>query len=130
MPRISEGWLQCAAITIFLTVGFGAFGAHGLQHILTEKGRAIFQTAVFYQAIHALGIAVVALTHGVRALPIQRICTVFLLGIVLFSGSLYALAITELSYPELRWLGAITPFGGTLFLIGWGMFAWSLRRPV
>ena len=108
---------RTAAILGFLGVALGAFGAHGLKTILEAHATtAIWQTAVLYHLVHA----VAALWASEKRSTVVWIWTA---GIVIFSGSLYLLAVTNI-----RWLGAITPFGGVLFLIGWGMVALQPRR--
>lgn len=108
---------RTAAILGFLGVALGAFGAHGLKTILEAHATtAIWQTAVLYHLVHA----VAALWASEKRSTVVWIWTA---GIVIFSGSLYLLAVTNI-----RWLGAITPFGGILFLIGWGMVAFQPRR--
>ena len=103
---------RIAALVGFLAVALGAFGAHGLKDTLTEYGTtAIWEKAVFYHFIHAVMLFVLAQRQPVRSGP--WLC--FLTGIAIFSGSLYLLAVTNL-----KWLGAITPFGGVSFLAGWG----------
>lgn len=102
---------RVAAAAGFLAVALGAFGAHGLKDILTQNGTAtVWETAVFYQFIHAVMLFVVAERKPLTAGP----WWCFLAGIVIFSGSLYLLATTNA-----RWLGAITPVGGISFLAGW-----------
>lgn len=101
----SMQWMRAGALLAFLGVALGAFGAHALEGKLDERGRHLWQTAVSYQMWHALAILVVA---GSTA----RGC--FFAGTVIFSGTLYALA---LGAP--RALGAVTPIGGLLFLAGW-----------
>jgi uncharacterized membrane protein YgdD (TMEM256/DUF423 family) len=94
-----------------LAVGLGAFGAHGLKGVLEQNHTAaVWEKAVFYHFIHAVMLFVLATKAPFR--PGPWFC--FLLGIVLFSGSLYLLALTSV-----RWLGAITPFGGVSFIVGW-----------
>jgi uncharacterized membrane protein YgdD (TMEM256/DUF423 family) len=110
-------WAAIGAGLMFLTVALGAFGAHGLKTRLAPEMLAIFETGVRYQAYHALGLLALAALKG----P-DRAGWCFLVGIVLFSGSLYALALTGV-----RWLGAITPIGGVLFLVGWALFALKLK---
>ncbi len=99
----------------FLAVGLGAFGAHGLEDILTRNDRvATWNTAVHYHFVHVLIMCVLASRE-----KLARVAwTSFLIGIVIFSGSLYVLALTNI-----KWLGAITPLGGVAFLIGWGCLA-------
>lgn len=105
---------RIAAVLGFLGVALGAFGAHGLKAILESNATmAIWQTAVLYHLVHA----VAALWASEKRPAVVWIWTA---GIVIFSGSLYILAVTNV-----RWLGAITPIGGILFLIGWGMIAFG-----
>ena len=99
-----------AAVLGFTGVALGAFGAHGLKTVLASNGTAaIWQTAVLYQLVHA----VASLWAAERRPLVSRIWAA---GVVVFSGSLYALALTNI-----KWLGAITPVGGLLFLMGWAM---------
>jgi len=98
----------------------GAFGAHALQSVLDEHHSELWHTAVNYHVWHALALALAVAVGGGRSRRAAIIC--FALGIVLFSGSLYALA---LGAP--RWTGIITPFGGLAFIIGWLAFGLSLR---
>ena len=101
-------------------VALGAFGAHALQNVLDAHHSEIWHTAVNYRVWHALALA---LSVGAGSGRSRRVAIVaFALGIVLFSGSLYALA---LGAP--RWTGLITPFGGVAFLVGWMAMGLSLR---
>ncbi|MFX3617625.1 MAG: DUF423 domain-containing protein [Sporolactobacillus sp.] len=106
------------AALAFLSVAFGAFGAHVLKEGLGEHYLSIYQTGVSYQMYHSLGlilIGLLALTafRGSAGL-LQTAGILMLLGIILFSGSLYVLSMTKTD-----WLGAITPFGGLAFLASW-----------
>lgn len=104
---------------MFLGVALGAFGAHGLKdYFLAHPDlKEIYHTAVFYQMIHGLAIL---FTSSVKA-P-TKIAMLFLMGIIFFSGSLYVMVGTQL-----KWLGAITPIGGVLFLCGWAALAFFMR---
>ena len=103
--------IRSAALSGFLAVALGAFGAHGLKELLARHGTtAIWETAVFYHFAHTVMLYVLAQRKPVQTGPWFS----FLCGILVFSGSLYLLAITNL-----RWLGAITPIGGASFLVGW-----------
>ena len=107
-----------------LTVVLGAFGAHALKEQLTEYGQSIYDKAVFYQMFHAIGIFIVAFIGDYySSINISIIIWAFVLGIVLFSGSLYILAVTKI-----RWLGMVTPIGGMFFIIGWGMLFFKLLK--
>jgi uncharacterized membrane protein YgdD (TMEM256/DUF423 family) len=119
-------WSGVGAIALALAVAFGAFGAHGLRGKLDEYSMGIYERAVFYHFIHALGLLIVPLfiRAGVLTQTIgTRICLLLLAGIVLFSGSLYALAITGV-----RVLGAVTPFGGVAFIAAWVLLGWYLLK--
>jgi uncharacterized membrane protein YgdD (TMEM256/DUF423 family) len=111
------------ALSALVSVAAGAFGAHGLRVRLTPEYLAVFETAARYQMYHALGLLAVAwaITRWPGALPVWA-GWLFVAGTVLFSGSLYALALTGV-----RWLGAITPLGGVAFLAGWLCLALTTR---
>ena len=105
-------------------VALGAFGAHGLRAMVTPEMLAVFETGVRYQMYHALGLLAVAwaITRWPEA-NLNSAGWAFIVGIVVFSGSLYLLTLTEA-----RWLGAITPIGGLAFLAGWAILVWSLAK--
>jgi uncharacterized membrane protein YgdD (TMEM256/DUF423 family) len=112
------------AIYGFLGIALGAFGAHGLRERLTPDLLAVWKTAVEYQFYHALALLLVGLLASQRpsiALTNAGIC--FALGVLIFSGSLYTLALSGQ-----RWLGAITPIGGLLFLAGWALLFWAALK--
>ncbi len=115
-------FLLVGSILGFLTVALGAFGAHALKQSIPADSLAIFQTGVQYQGLHALALLAVGTLLYVLPQPgkLKTVGWLFTVGVVIFSGSLYALAITDK-----KWLGAITPLGGLCFLIGWGLLIWS-----
>lgn len=105
---------------MFIAVAAGAFGAHALKTILSADMLAIWQTAVLYQMVHSLGLLAIGIwLRQQEHHLLRRAAWAMLLGIVLFSGSLYALALTGI-----RLLGAVTPVGGVAFLAGWALLAW------
>lgn len=110
------------ALNLFLAVALGAFGAHGLKGVLSADLLAVYRTGVDYQAIHGLGLLAVGVLLALwgPSRTLQAAGAALLLGIVLFSGSLYALSLSGI-----RMLGIITPFGGIGFLLGWGLLAWA-----
>lgn len=118
-------WLiVLGAVLGFLGVGLGAFGAHAMKNRFPADMLAIFETGVRYQMYHALAlclVGVVALSRPGSLLHASGIA--FFAGVLIFSGSLYALVLTDT-----RWLGAITPIGGLSFLAGWALFAWAILR--
>ena len=96
-----------------LSVVLGAFGAHALKDKISSYYLEIYEKAIFYQFIHGMGILLISsLKYNDIDFTFSLWC--FIIGIFLFSGSLYILSLTGI-----KWLGAITPFGGTLFVIGW-----------
>ena len=121
---MNRTFLSAGAVSAFLAVAAGAFGAHALLARLASESLAIFETAARYQMYHALGLLAVAWVAGRSAANTAEWAGwLFLLGTVLFSGSLYALALTGV-----RWLGAVTPLGGLAFLAGWLCLALSARK--
>lgn len=113
-----------AALTLLVGVGAGAFGAHGLKRVLSPELLSVWQTAVLYQVIHGLGmLAIAALGTRFGSPLLGNAGGVMFAGIVIFSGSLYALALTGA-----KWLGAVTPIGGLAFIAAWAMVALAAYR--
>jgi uncharacterized membrane protein YgdD (TMEM256/DUF423 family) len=120
----SRTFLLLGALGGFFTVALGAFAAHGLQAILSPGLLQTFHTGVDYQGLHSLALlAVGVLLRTQDAAALRLAGWAFASGILIFSGSLYLLALTDA-----RWLGAITPLGGAAFLLGWGALAWGVAR--
>lgn len=116
-------FLAIASIFGGLSVGAGAFASHALKDKLSERGLEIFETAARYQMYHALALLLVALLINQTASSQPSLVIAgwaFIIGIIIFSGSLYALSLTDIKV-----LGAITPVGGLAFIIGWGALAYS-----
>lgn len=108
--------LVAGAMLAALGVTLGAFGAHGLQAVLDPRALGWWQTAVQYQMWHAVALVALGSLRGLRVgVPAVGIA----LGTLLFSGSLYVMALTDA-----RWLGMVTPIGGLLMIVGWAMLAW------
>jgi uncharacterized membrane protein YgdD (TMEM256/DUF423 family) len=119
-------WTAIGAMLMALAVGMGAFGAHGLRNRLDNYSMSVYEKAVFYHFIHALGILLVSLLARTNAISIAgqaRVAWLLLLGIIIFSGSLYALALSGA-----RILGAVTPIGGIAFIAGWLLLAYEALR--
>jgi len=121
---MAAGWFATGSILCGLGVILGAFGAHGLRERLTPEMLVVFETGVRYHLIHGLGL--LAIAWAVSRWPdtyVNIAGYLFVAGILIFSGSLYVLAITGI-----RWLGAITPIGGVCLIIGWGLLAVGVLR--
>jgi uncharacterized membrane protein YgdD (TMEM256/DUF423 family) len=117
-------WIVLGAASAFLSVAAGAFGAHALKARLSSELLAIFETGARYHMYHSLGLIAIGLVAQARPSPLLSAAGwAMLAGILLFSGSLYALALTSV-----RALGAITPLGGLSFLAGWAMLAAAVWR--
>jgi uncharacterized membrane protein YgdD (TMEM256/DUF423 family) len=120
-------WSLTGAILMALAVGLGAFGAHGLRDRLDAYSMSVYEKAVFYHFIHSLGLLIVSYlpkTGTFSMSAASSVCALLLAGVIIFSGSLYLLAVTGN-----RWLGAITPIGGVSFIGAWLLLAWySIRR--
>jgi len=119
-------WSAIGAAALGLGVAAGAFGAHGLRGRLDEYSMGIYERAVFYHFIHAIGLLAVPIFARLNVLSNAgsgRVCALLLAGIVLFSGSLYALAVSGI-----RTLGVVTPFGGIAFIVAWLLLAFELLR--
>ena len=118
-------WMAIGALFAFLGVALGAFGAHALRARVTPRDLEIFDVAVRYQLTHALALLITGLILWWRGLDVSRLLVIapwfFTAGIIIFSGSLYALVFTGK-----RWLGAVTPIGGVLFLAGWLLLSVAL----
>ena len=126
MNQQSRRFLAAGAVSALLAVVLGAFGSHGLEDRLSADLIAIYQTANdyhFYHSFALLAVGFLALHTNGRLLTAGGWC--FVAGLLLFSGSLYLLAMTGV-----RILGAITPFGGMLFIVGWALFAASAHTSV
>ncbi len=119
-------WSAVGAILMAVAVMLGAFGAHGLRGKLDDYSMGVYERAVFYHFVHALGLLGVPLFVRLGTLPESTgrwVAILLVAGILLFSGSLYALALSGV-----RILGAVTPFGGISFIAAWALLAWGLYR--
>ncbi len=125
LPRSAKLFLALGCIAALLAVALGAFGAHALKARIAPELMAVYKTGVEYHFYHALGL----LLTGLAALRLPESACLrgagwaMLAGIVLFSGSLYLLALTGLA-----WLGAVTPLGGAAFIAAWALFALAILK--
>jgi uncharacterized membrane protein YgdD (TMEM256/DUF423 family) len=124
---MKSGFLFAGALSALIGIGMGAFGAHGLKATLSPEMLAVYQTGVTYQMWHALGLIGIALMRqqGLESALINWAGRLMFSGILLFSGSLYLLALFNL-----KWLGMITPIGGVSFIIAWALIAiFAVQKP-
>jgi uncharacterized membrane protein YgdD (TMEM256/DUF423 family) len=121
MDRI---WIGVGTAYGFLAVALGAFGAHALKQRLSSEMLSVWRTGVEYHFYHALALLLLGLiARQTPSVVLNASGACFSLGVLLFSGSLYALALSEV-----RLLGAITPFGGLLFLAGWALLGYAVLK--
>ena len=121
---LSQHFMVLGAVFAGSGVAAGAFGAHALKGILDAPSLQVFDTATRYQMYHAFGLCIVS--WAIDRYPEQRLAQIgwlFAFGILLFSGSLYAVSLVGI-----RWLGAVTPIGGLAFLAGWLLLGWRIWR--
>ena len=117
-PKI---FIAVGAVLAGIGVAAGAFGAHGLSDVLSPARLSVYETAVRYHLIHAVALVVTGvLVTSVPAVQVAVSGYLFLTGILLFSGSLYLLVLTDTP-----WLGAVTPFGGATWIAGWAVLAYG-----
>lgn len=128
---MNKNLFAVGALMGLLAVAIGAFGAHGLEGKITDDRIGIFETGVTYHFYHTFAIFIAAFLYlHFKDKTFQRAGWFFFVGILMFSGSLYLLATRVLLGIE-SWvsiLGPITPIGGILFIIGWGMLFWGIRN--
>jgi uncharacterized membrane protein YgdD (TMEM256/DUF423 family) len=120
MPDVRSPWIAVGALNAVIAIAAGAFGAHGLRDRLDVRALEIFEIGARYHMYHALALVLVGVIATRGAQTAGRL---FQAGIVLFSGSLYAIALTGIER-----IGAITPIGGLAFLVGWLWLTWTTWR--
>jgi uncharacterized membrane protein YgdD (TMEM256/DUF423 family) len=125
MPQAAKIFLLLGSLAMMFAVGLGAFGAHGLKDKLSADMLAVYRTGVDYHFYHALGLLALGMiaAHLPESDLVKWSGALMAAGIVLFSGSLYLLALTGT-----RWLGAITPVGGAAWIVAWALLAAALLR--
>ena len=112
------------AVFSFLFVALGAFGSHALKDVLDAYGKSIWEKAVLYHIIHAIALIIIGFLQSYfKNISFVLSGYLFIFGIILFSGSLYLLAITQI-----KALGMITPIGGACFLAGWGVLVYNFTK--
>jgi len=118
-------WIILGSVHMALAVILGAFAAHALKDVLDEYATEIYKTGIFYHFVHSLALIMLGLLQQQFDIDLTISGYTFFFGMVLFSGSLYLIALTGI-----KGLGAITPIGGLLFIIGWGWMAYQFYKSV
>lgn len=127
---MQKSFLKTAAFLGALSVILGAFGAHALKQLVTDKSLGTFETGVRYQFYHVVALFITGILYKEFTNNyLQWAGRLFCVGILLFSGSLYLLSFIELAnMPGLKWIGAITPIGGVCFITGWLLLAFGISK--
>jgi len=126
MKNYDKRIIVTASILAAITIAFGAFGAHALKYVVSENNIVTFETGVRYQMYHVLALFVLGFQDVITAKAKKWICIFFLAGIILFSGSIYLLALNQiLPFFDFKKLGFLTPIGGLLFICGWLRLAYA-----
>ena len=120
--------LLFAAVSGLSAVALGAFGAHGLKPLLSSEMLNAYESGVRYQFYHTVVILVLSFQNYAETNYLKRAALFFICGILLFSGSLYLLALTSIGGNTWQWLGPVTPLGGLCFLIGWVFLILQARK--
>ena len=123
---MSQTVLLIASILGGLAVIFGAFGAHALKKILSEEQLKSFETGVKYQLYHAIVLLIIGFNFSMETTSEKYMAYSFILGIILFSFSIYGLVISSAKNKKLRFLGPITPLGGLFLIIGWALLSYNV----
>jgi len=126
MTVLDKNMVVTASFLTAITIALGAFGAHGLKNIVEASALNTFETGVRYQMYHCLAILVLGLAPTIQEKIKKIVFWFFILGIILFSGSIYLLALNEVLPFSAAKVGFITPIGGLMFIIGWFWFAYKI----
>lgn len=126
MEKLSKNIVVTSAILAAITIAIGAFGAHGLKQLVSVESLATFETGVRYQMYHVLALLVLGFAEKIPLETKKWVFRFFSTGMLLFSGSIYLLALKEQLPFSVSFLGPITPIGGLLFIVGWGILAYGL----
>ena len=130
LNSMHKGFLLTATLLGAFSVGLGAFGAHLLKNLLSAQSLNTFETAVRYQFYHVFALALTGILFKTYPHKFTRYAGIFfILGILFFSGSLYLLTwLISNGNTTFNWIGAVTPLGGLLFILGWLFLAWGIRK--
>ena len=126
MSKFDKKIMVAACILAAITIAIGAFGAHGLKQLISAEALLTFETGVRYQMYHVIALFVVGSTQHIASGAKKWSVVFFALGILLFSGSIYLLALKEQLSFSVSFLGPVTPLGGLMFILGWLRLAYGL----
>ncbi|MCB0464140.1 MAG: DUF423 domain-containing protein [Aequorivita sp.] len=126
MTVFDKKMVATASLLTAATIALGAFGAHGLKNIVEASALNTFETGVRYQMYHSLAILVLGLAPSIPEKIKKTVFWIFILGIILFSGSIYLLALNAILPFNAAKIGFITPIGGLMFILGWFWFAYKI----
>jgi uncharacterized membrane protein YgdD (TMEM256/DUF423 family) len=124
--KINKNIVVTAALLAALTIMIGAFGAHGLKELISEKSLVSFETGVRYQMYHVIVMLLLGLSTGVLPKTQKWVFCFFIIGILFFSGSIYLLALNEFLPFDAKFIAFTTPIGGFLLIIGWLRLAYGV----
>lgn len=128
MNKLDKRIVVTAAFLGALTIAIGAFGAHGLKQLVDAEAITSFETGVRYQMFHVIVLLVIGLTGPISTTTKKWVFWFFIFGIILFSGSIYILALKEILSFDVKFLGLFTPLGGLSFIIGWLRLGYGLLK--
>ena len=116
-------WIRLGVVFVGVSVILGAFGAHVMKDVLSDEWMAIFEKAVYYQAVHGLALCFLGILEQQISRSFKWVGRLFCFGIIVFSGSLYSLVCFNLPL-----MGAVTPVGGVSLIVAWGMLLYQLKK--
>jgi len=117
-----------ASVLGAITIAIGAFGAHGLKQLVSPEAVVSFETGVRYQMYHVFAILILGATNFLPLVDLKWVIRLFVGGIVLFSGSIYLLAMKDYTPFSVKFLGPVTPLGGLMFIGGWSYLAYAVGK--
>ena len=127
MNKLNKNIAISTAVLGAITIAIGAFGAHGLKQLVSADSVASFETGVRYQMYHIIVLLAMALSSKISDVTLKWVFRFFVIGMILFCGSIYVLALKEVLSFSVSFLGPITPIGGLLFILGWLRLAYGFR---
>lgn len=119
MNKLNKKVLVISSLLGAITIGIGAFGAHGLKDGVSTEALSTFETGVRYQMFHVIALLILGLAGRIPDTTVKWVSRFFMGGILLFSGSIYLLVLKDHLHLDVIWLGPVTPLGGLLFIAGW-----------